>query len=66
MPKSKKTFDKYEYDKQYCKENYYRMNIAMKKEMREIIDAAASKVGMSKNAFIIAAIKEKVDKVNQL
>lgn len=51
---------RYEYQKKYHAENYYRMNIAIPKEMRSVIDEAAKAAGMSKNAFIKQAIEEKI------
>ena len=63
MPKINKEFNKYEYDKQYHKEHYYRMNVVLPKEMRAVIDEAASRAGVSKNRFIIDAIQEKIDKM---
>ncbi len=55
-----KKFDKYEYDKQYHAEHYYRMNIVIPKEMRSMIDEASKNAGMSKNAWLKEAIMEKL------
>lgn len=55
-----KKFDKYEYSKAYHKEHYYRMNIAIPKDMRSMIDEASKEAGMSKNAWLKEAIMEKL------
>lgn len=62
MPKMEKTFNKSEYDKQFQKENYYRLNVVLPKDMRAVIDEAVKASGMSKNAFIKEAIIEKINK----
>lgn len=62
MPKMEKTFNKSEYDKQFQKENYYRLNVVLPKDMRAVIDEAVKALGMSKNAFIKEAIMEKLNK----
>lgn len=62
MPKMEKTFNKSEYDKQFQKENYYRLNVVLPKDMRAVIDEAVKASGMSKNAFIKEAIMEKLNK----
>lgn len=56
----------YETKKEYQKKNYYRFNVVIKKEMRETIEAAAEKMGMSKNAFVNQAIQKEIDRVNHL
>ena len=52
------------YDRQnkWISENMYRMNIVMKKEFREEIEQAVERSGMSKNGYIIQAIKEKIER----
>ena len=62
MPKMEKTFNQSEYTKQFQKENYYRLNVVLPKDMRAVIDAAVKASGMSKNAFIKEAIIEKIHK----
>ena len=59
MPKMEKTFNQSEYTKQFQKENYYRLNVVLPKDMRAVIDEAVKASGMSKNAFIKEAIMEK-------
>ena len=59
MPKVTKDFDKAAYDKQFQKDHYYRLNVVLPKDMRQVIDASS---GMSKNAFIKAAIMEKLER----
>jgi uncharacterized protein (DUF1778 family) len=53
-------FNKYEYDKEYHKKNYDRINIVLKKGVREQIKAAAEKEGKSLNSFIVDAVTEKL------
>ena len=60
VPKLNKDFNKYEYDKQYHKTHYYRLNVVLPKEMRAVIDEAVKASGLSKNAFIKEAILEKI------
>ena len=40
MPKMEKTFNQSEYTKQFQKENYYRLNVVLPKDMRAVIDEA--------------------------
>ena len=64
MKKSEKTFNKYEYDRKYHRENYYRMNIVLtRKEMREELKEAAAKEGKSLNKFILDTLTEKLDRI---
>ncbi len=62
MPKVEKNFNKAEYDKQFQKENYYRLNIVLPKELRPVIDEAVAKSGKSKNQYIKEAILEKLER----
>lgn len=50
----------YERNKEYQKEHYKRMNIVLKPELWEQINQAAADEGMSKNGWIIEAIKCKL------
>ena len=50
----------YERNKEYKKEHYKRMNIVLKPELLEQINQAAADEGMSKNGWIIEAIKCKL------
>ena len=50
----------YERNKEYQKEHYKRMNIVLKPELLEQINQAAADEGMSKNGWIIEAIKCKL------
>ena len=50
----------YERNKEYQKEHYKRMNIVLKPELLEQINQAAAAEGMSKNGWIIEAIKCKL------
>ena len=60
MPILTKEFNQAEYTKQYEKTHYYRLNVVLPKEMREVIDEAVKASGLSKNAFIKEAILEKI------
>ncbi len=62
MPKIATGYVKNEYDKKYEKEHYYRLNVVLKKEMRETIDAAAAAAGQSKNSWVAQAIQERLDR----
>lgn len=48
----------------YVKENYARLYVSCQKEEKEIFQKCADESGMSLNSFIIAAIKEKIQKMN--
>ena len=50
----------YERKKAYEKEHYRRLNIVLKPELLEQINQAAADAGMSKNGWIIEAIKCKL------
>lgn len=60
MPKIEKKFNQAEYTREYQKENYYRLNVVLPKDMRERIDQAVARSGKSKNAYIREAIEEKM------
>lgn len=65
MPKTTKNFNKAEYDKQFQKEKYYRLNVVLPKDMRAVIDGVVAKSGKSKNAFIREAIEEKIERESE-
>jgi predicted HicB family RNase H-like nuclease len=46
----------------YVRENYDRINVNMPKGKKEEIQAHAAKLGMSVNAYINAAIDEKMER----
>lgn len=50
----------YERNKEYQKEHYKRLNIVLKPELWEQINQAAADEGMSKNGWIVEAIKCKL------
>ena len=50
----------YERNKEYQKEHYKRLNIVLKPDLLEQINQAAADEGMSKNGWIIEAIKCKL------
>ena len=66
MEKEKKTgfsgvgTKKYDYDRQYHKDHYKRVHLVVKPELWEQINQAAADAGMSKNGWIIEAIKCKL------
>lgn len=60
MKKTEKKFDKAKYDREYQRQNYYRLNVVLPKDMRERIDQAVARSGKSKNAYIREAIEEKM------
>lgn len=62
MPKTEKKFNKSEYDRQFQKKTYYRLNVVLPKNWRELIDESAARAGMSKNAFIKQAIENEMRK----
>ena len=51
---------KYDYDRQYHKDHYKRVHLVVKPELWEQINQAAGDAGMSKNGWIIEAIKCKL------
>ncbi len=55
-----KKFNKYEYDRKYHAEHYYRMSIAIPKEMRADLEKAVTDSGMSRNSWLKEAIMEKL------
>ena len=60
MKKTEKKFDKAKYDREYQRQNYYRLNVVLPKDMRERIDQAVARSGKSKDAYIREAIEEKM------
>ena len=51
---------KYDYARQYHKDHYKRVHLVVKPELWEQINQAAADEGMSKNGWIIEAIKCKL------
>ena len=51
---------KYDYDRQYHKDHYKRVHLVVKPELLEQINQAAADAGMSKNGWMIEAIKCKL------
>lgn len=62
MPKVTKEFDKIAYNRRYNEEKYFRVNLTMPKEFETDFLQAVEKSGLSKNAFIKAAIMEKIER----
>jgi hypothetical protein len=50
----------------YNAANYDRLYPYVPKGRKAVYEAAAKKAGMSLNEFIIAALEEKVDRINQI
>ena len=51
---------KYDYDRQYHKDHYKRVHLVVKPDLLDQINQAAADAGMSKNGWIIEAIKCKL------
>lgn len=62
MPKINKEFNKDKYDKQYHKDHYKRATVTLTKNESEIVEHAAASAGMTKSAWIKAAIMEKLER----
>ena len=62
MPKVTKEFDKVAYNRQYNEKNYFRVNLTLPIDFKDQFDAAVKSAGVSKNAFIKAAILEKIER----
>ena len=56
-----KKFNQTEYTKNYHKEHYYRFNVVLAKEYKNVITEAAEAAGQSKNAWIKSLIDEKLN-----
>ena len=58
----KKAYEKVQYNREYNERNYDRIGVMVPKGEREKIREAANKEGLSVNAFIVNAIKDKMEK----
>lgn len=58
----KKVYEKVSYNREYNEKNYDRIGVMVPKGERERIKEAANKKGMSVNAFIVNAIRDKMEK----
>lgn len=58
----KKVYEKVSYNREYNEKNYDRIGVMVPKGERERIREEANKVGMSVNAFIVNAIRDKMEK----
>ena len=58
----KKVYEKVSYNREYNEKNYDRIGVMVPKGERERIKEAANKEGMSVNAFIVNAIRDKMEK----
>jgi len=58
-----KTKEAAAYRNQYIKEHYDRLYVACPKGWVQEVDAAAKSAGMSRAAFVIEAVEEKIKKV---
>lgn len=57
-----KEFNQIEYQNEYNKQKYDRITTLVPKGEKDIIKERAKEVGMSTNAFVYAAIKEKIER----
>ena len=55
-------FDKKKYDRQYQREHYKKMAVVCTIEEGERIEQAAQRAGISKSAYMKAAILEKMER----
>lgn len=62
MPKVTKEFDQASYTKAYQKEHYKKVSVIMKLDAAEKLESAVKKAGVTKSAYINAAIAEKIER----
>lgn len=66
MPDRKRTWDKTPeaaaYRQKYRDEHYARIELSVPEEFRERIDKAAAEAGLSRTAFIVAAVEDMIAK----
>jgi hypothetical protein len=62
MPRITGEFNQAEYNKQYHKEHYKKLTAAFTKEEAEQVEAAAENAGLTKSAYIKAAVFEKIER----
>lgn len=60
--KTDSTFNKAAYDNQYIKEHYARISLILAPALRDELKQAATAAGVSVNAYIAQAIKDKLSK----
>lgn len=65
MPKVKKEFDQVQYQNEYKKKNYDRMELLVPKGEKAVIKQKAAAVGQSVNEFVYSAVKEKMESIVQ-
>ena len=65
MPKVKKEFDQVQYQNEYKKKNYDRMELLVPKGEKAVIKEKAAAVGQSLNEFVYSAVKEKMESIVQ-
>lgn len=62
MPKTNNKFNKSEYDQAYHKKNYKNVSIVFKHDEAEQVEEAAKRAGLTKSAYIKAAVFEKMER----
>lgn len=62
MPKVTKEFNKAEYDKQFQREHYKKLTGTFTKAEAAEVEAAAKSAGMTRSAYIKAAVFEKIER----
>lgn len=62
MPKTTKEFDKSKYDKEYQRNHYRKLTAAFTKDEAATVEATAKELGLTKSAFIKAAVQEKIER----
>lgn len=62
MPRVNNGFNKSEYDQAYIREHYKKITSVFTKEEAEQVEAAADRAGLTKSAYIKAAVFEKIER----
>lgn len=65
MKKKGEPFDQVKYQNDYIRENYDRINLAFPKGEKAAIKEAARKEGVSMSEYILAAVDEKMGRINK-
>ena len=65
MKKKGESFDQVKYQNDYIRENYDRISLAFPKGEKAAIKEAARKEGVSMSEYILAAVDEKMGRINK-
>ena len=65
MKKKGEPFDQVKYQNDYIRENYDRIRLAFPKGEKAAIKEAARKEGVSMSEYILAAVDEKMGRINK-